>query len=108
MCRSPRTISHGRPDAADTGVASGRRPVAREVIKSDEAPAAIGPYSQAVKAEGCVFLSRQLAPDPRPGQMVGQDIKTQTRRVLGNIKVVLKAAGSSLDKVVRCGVFLKD
>jgi len=82
--------------------------VAREIIKSDEAPAAIGPYSQAVKANGFVFLSGQLALDPRTGQMVGQDIKTQTRRVLDNIKVVLKAAGSSLDKVVRCGVFLKD
>ena len=82
--------------------------MAREIIKSDEAPAAIGPYSQAVKANGFVFLSGQLALDPRTGQMVGQDIKTQTRRVLDNIKVVLKAAGSSLDKVVRCGVFLKD
>jgi len=82
--------------------------MARETVKSDEAPAAIGPYSHAIKANGFVFLSGQLPLDPRTGQIVGQDIKTQTRRVLDNLKAVLKAAGSSLDNVVRCGVFLKD
>lgn len=82
--------------------------VPREMVKSDSAPAAIGPYSQAIKANGFVFLSGQIALDPRTGQMVGQDIKTQTRRVLDSLKAVLAAAGSSLEKVVRCTVFLRD
>ena len=80
----------------------------REIVKSDGAPQPIGPYSQAIKANGFVFVSGQTALDPRTGQMVGQDIKTQTRRVLDNIRAVLQAAGTSLDKVVRCSVFLKD
>jgi 2-iminobutanoate/2-iminopropanoate deaminase len=82
--------------------------VARETVRTDAAPAAIGPYSQAVKANGFVFLSGQVALDPGTGQLVGQDIKQQTRRVLENIKAVLTASGSSLEKVVRCSVFLKD
>ena len=80
----------------------------RDIVKTDAAPQAIGPYSQAIKANGFVFVSGQTALDPRTGQMVGQDIKTQTRRVLDNIKAVLHAAGTSLDHVVRCSVFLKD
>ncbi len=80
----------------------------REIVTTDKAPAAIGPYSQAITTGGFVFLSGQIALDPRTGQMVGQDIKMQTRRVLDNITAVLEAAGTSLDKVVRCGVFLKD
>ncbi len=80
----------------------------RDLVKTDAAPQAIGPYSQAIKANGFVFLSGQIALDPQTGQLVGQDIKTQTRRVLTNITAVLTAAGSSLDKVVRCTVFLKD
>jgi len=82
--------------------------VPRDIVKTDAAPQAIGPYSQAIKANGFVFVSGQTALDPRTGQMVGQDIKTQTRRVLDNIKAVLHAAGTSLDHVVRCSVFLKD
>lgn len=80
----------------------------RETVKSDGAPGAIGPYSQAIKANGFVFVSGQIALDPRTGQMVGQDIKTQTRRALDNIRAVLEAAGSSLDRVVKCTIFLKD
>ena len=80
----------------------------RDIVKTDAAPQAIGPYSQAIKANGFVFVSGQTALDPRTGQMVGQDIKTQTRRVLENIKAVLQAAGTSLDHVVQCSVFLKD
>jgi 2-iminobutanoate/2-iminopropanoate deaminase len=82
--------------------------VARETVRTEGAPAAIGPYSQAVKANGFVFVSGQLALDPGTGQMVGHDIKQQTRRALENVKVILAASGSSLEKVVRCGVFLKD
>lgn len=80
----------------------------REIVKTDAAPQAIGPYSQAIKANGFLFLSGQISLDPRTGQMVGEDIKTQTKRVMDNIKAVLEAAGSSLEKVVKCGVFLKN
>lgn len=80
----------------------------REIVKTDAAPQAIGAYSQAIKANGFVFLSGQVALDPRTGQMVGQDIKTQTKRAMDNIKAVLENAGSSLQKVVKCSVFLKD
>lgn len=80
----------------------------RDIVKTDAAPQAIGPYSQAIKANGFVFLSGQIALDPRTGQMVGQDIKTQTKRVMENIKAVLVGAGSSLEKVVKCSVFLKN
>lgn len=83
-------------------------PVRREIVKSEGAPNPIGPYSQAVKANGLVFVSGQVGLDPRTGQMVGQDIKTQTRRALDNIRAVLEAAGSSLDRVVKCTVFLRD
>lgn len=80
----------------------------REIVKSESAPNAIGPYSQAIKANGFVFTSGQIALDPRSGQFVGQDVKTQTRRVLDNLKAVLEASGSSMDRVLRCTVFLKD
>jgi 2-iminobutanoate/2-iminopropanoate deaminase len=82
--------------------------VPREIVRTDAAPGAIGPYSQAIKANGFVFLSGQVALDPRTGQMVGQDIKTQTRRVMDNLKAVLEASGTSLAQVVKCSVFLKD
>ncbi len=80
----------------------------RETVKSDAAPQPIGPYSHAVKANGFVFVSGQVGLDPRTGQMVGQDIKTQTRRALGNVKAIVEAAGSSMDRVMKCTVFLKD
>jgi 2-iminobutanoate/2-iminopropanoate deaminase len=82
--------------------------VPRETVRTDSAPAAIGPYAQAIKANGFVFLSGQIALDPGTGQMTGQDIKTQTRRVMDNVKAVLEGAGSSLERVVKCTVFLKD
>ncbi len=82
--------------------------VPREIVKTEQAPSALGPYSQAIKAGGFVFLSGQTPLDPKTGQVLGQDIKQQTRRVLDNITAVLEAAGSSLGKVVKCTVFLKD
>jgi 2-iminobutanoate/2-iminopropanoate deaminase len=82
--------------------------VPRDIVKSEGAPNAIGPYSQAIKANGLIFTSGQIALDPRSGQVVGEDIKTQTRRVLDNLKAVLEAGGSSMDRVLRCTVFLKD
>jgi 2-iminobutanoate/2-iminopropanoate deaminase len=80
----------------------------REVIATENAPKAIGPYSQAIKANGFVFLSGQIALDPATQQLSTGGVAEQTERVLKNLEAVLQAAGSSLDKVVRCGVFLKD
>lgn len=80
----------------------------REVIFTENAPKAIGPYSQAVKAGGFVFVSGQIPVDPSTGELVVGDIKVQTERVLENVKAILKAAGSSLDKVVKATVFLSD
>jgi 2-iminobutanoate/2-iminopropanoate deaminase len=80
----------------------------REVIHSKDAPQAVGPYSQAVKANGFVFLSGQVAFDPATQQIVEGDVAVQTDRVLRNLSAILEAAGSGLEKVVRCGVFLKN
>jgi 2-iminobutanoate/2-iminopropanoate deaminase len=80
----------------------------RDVIATDQAPKAIGPYSQAIRAAGLVFTSGQVAIDPATQQVVAGDIAAQTDRVLKNLSGVLKAAGTSLDKALRCTVFLKD
>ena len=77
-------------------------------IQTDGAPKAIGPYSQAIKALGMVFASGQIPLDPTTGQIVEGDITRQTERVLNNLKAVLEAAGSSLDRVVKTTVFLAD
>lgn len=82
--------------------------MSREIISTDTAPRAIGPYSQAIRAGGFLFLSGQIALDPHTGQLVGSDIKQQTRQVLANVKAVLQAAGSSLVRVVKCTVVLAD
>ena len=80
----------------------------REIIATSEAPKAIGPYSQAVKAGGLVFTSGQIALDPETGAIAGLDIQTQTRRVLNNLKAVLESAGSSMGLVVKTTVYLKN
>ncbi len=80
----------------------------RQRISTKNAPAAIGPYSQGIKANGFVFLSGQVALDPATGQVVGGDIRAQTERVLKNLEAVLEAAGSSLTAVVKTTVFLAD
>ena len=79
----------------------------REVISTPDAPQAIGPYSQAIKAGGLVFTAGQVAIDPATGQVVPGDVAAQTDRVMKNLAAILQAAGSGLEKVVRCGVFLK-
>lgn len=81
---------------------------AKEIIATDRAPAAIGPYSQAVRAGGLVFLSGQIPLDPATGQMVDGDIEAQTRQVMKNLEAVLIAAGTSFDKVVRATIYLTD
>jgi 2-iminobutanoate/2-iminopropanoate deaminase len=80
----------------------------REVIATGDAPQAIGPYSQAIKAGKMVFCSGQIALDPASGTIVGSDVAQQTERVLRNLAAVLAAAGSGLDRVVKTTVFLKN
>ena len=80
----------------------------RDVIVTKDGPAAIGPYSQAVRANGFVFVSGQIALDPVTNTLVTGDAGFQTDRVLKNLAGILGAAGSSLDKVVRATVFLKN
>ncbi len=80
----------------------------REPVSTKDAPQAIGPYSQAVKANGLVFCSGQIALDPATGQLVAGDVAAQTERVLKNLAAVLAAAGSGLPKVLRTTVFLKN
>jgi 2-iminobutanoate/2-iminopropanoate deaminase len=80
----------------------------REVISTPDAPLAIGPYSQAIRANGFVFVSGQIPVDPATQKLVEGGVAQQTEQVITNLEAILKAAGSSLDKVVRTGVFLKD
>jgi 2-iminobutanoate/2-iminopropanoate deaminase len=80
----------------------------KEIIATQNAPKAIGPYSQAVKLNGFVFLSGQIPLDPRSGELVTGSIQVQTERVLENMKAVLQAAGLSFDHVVKTTVFVKD
>lgn len=80
----------------------------KEIITSEKAPQAAGPYSTAVRHNGFVFLSGQIPLDPQSGQLVTGSIEAQTQRVLENVKAVLEAAGLSFDDVVKTTVFLKD
>jgi len=80
----------------------------REVISTDGAPKAIGPYSQAIRAAGLIFTSGQVAIDPTTQQVVAGDVAAQTDRMLKNLAAILEASGSGLEKVVRCTVFLKN
>jgi len=80
----------------------------REVIATNDGPKAIGPYSQAIKANGLVFLSGQIALDPATQQVVPGDVAAQTERALQNLAGILKAAGTSLDRAVKTTVFLKN
>ena len=80
--------------------------MSKEIIATDKAPKAIGPYSQAVRAGDFIFLSGQIPMDPESGELVGGDIGIQTRRVLENIQ--LESAGANLDRVIKCTVFLDD
>ena len=80
----------------------------REIVLTDRGPKPIGPYSQAVKANGVLYMSGQVALDPKSGEMVGSTIAEQTERVMSNIKGILEAAGTNLHHVVRTTVYLKD
>jgi 2-iminobutanoate/2-iminopropanoate deaminase len=80
----------------------------KEIIKTENAPNAIGPYAQAIHAGGFIFCSGQIPLDPRTGQFVPGGIQEQTEQVLRNLMAVLEAAGSGLDRVVKTTVFLSD
>ena len=80
----------------------------REAITTPDAPAAIGPYSQAIKVGNLLFLSGQIPLDPKTGSLVEGGIDMQTRQVFHNIEAILKAAGASFDNVVSASVFLAD
>jgi len=80
----------------------------RDIVLTDRGPKPIGPYSQAVRTNGFLFVSGQIAIDPQTGELVGADITAQTERVMENVKAILEAGGSNLHRVVKSTVFLKD
>jgi reactive intermediate/imine deaminase len=82
--------------------------MSRKIIHTEQAPKAIGPYSQAVRAGNTVYLSGQIPLDPSTGELVGGDITAQTRRVFENLTAVCTAAGGSLADIVRVGIYLAD
>ncbi len=80
----------------------------RQIINTTEAPSAIGPYSQAVQAGELLFVSGQIPIDPASGELVQGGVEAETRQVLNNLKAILEAAGSSLEKVVKATLFIAD
>lgn len=82
--------------------------MSRSIIATDQAPAAIGPYSQAVRAGSTVYFSGQIPLDPATGSLVDGDISAQTRRVFDNLAAVAQAAGGSLAQIVRVGIYVTD
>ena len=79
----------------------------KKQIHTDNAPKAIGPYSQAIVANGMIYISGQLPVNPVTGE-VSQDVKEQTKQSMENIKAILETAGSDFSKVIRCGIFIKN
>ena len=80
----------------------------RDVIRTPDAPSSIGPFSQAIRANGFVFVSGQVALDPATQKVIDGDVAAQTERTLENVSAILRAAGSDLSKVVRAGVYLRN
>lgn len=80
----------------------------REQITTDAAPAAAGPYSQAIRAGGLVFTAGQLGNDPATGELVDSDVQAQAAQALANLRGILEAAGSGMDRIVKATVFLAD
>ena len=80
----------------------------REIIETRSAPSPIGPYSQAIRAHGFIFVSGQIAIDPEKGSVTGADIAGQTHQVMKNLLAILHAGGSGIEKIVRTTVFLAD
>lgn len=80
----------------------------RDAVLTDRGPKPIGPYSQAIRANGFLYVSGQVALDPKTGEMAGADIRQQTERTLENVKGIVEAAGSNMHHVIKTTVFLKD
>jgi 2-iminobutanoate/2-iminopropanoate deaminase len=80
----------------------------REIIATERAPAAIGPYSQAIQFTNLLFVSGQIPLDPESGEVIDGDIKVQTERVLGNLKAIVEASGMTLKNVLKCTCFLQN
>ena len=80
----------------------------RDAVLTDRGPKPIGPYSQAIRANGFLYVSGQVALDPKTGEMTGADIRQQTERTLENVKGIVEAAGSKLSHIIKTTVFLKD
>jgi 2-iminobutanoate/2-iminopropanoate deaminase len=80
----------------------------KDVVLTDRGPKPIGPYSQAIKSNGFLFASGQIAFDPKTSELVGADVRQQTERVMENIKAIIEAGGVNLSHVVKTTVFLKD
>jgi 2-iminobutanoate/2-iminopropanoate deaminase len=80
----------------------------KDVVRSSKAPQPIGPYSQAVKASGLVFVSGQIALDAKTGQMMQSSIEEEARQVMENIQYILKDAGTDFNNVLKCTIFVKD
>ncbi len=80
----------------------------REIITTTSAPAAVGPYSQAIRFGDLLFVSGQIPLDPESGQIVGGDIEAQTERVLENLKAIIEASGMALENVLKCTCFLQN
>jgi 2-iminobutanoate/2-iminopropanoate deaminase len=80
----------------------------REIIATEKAPKAVGPYSQAIKLANLLFVSGQISLDPHSGEIVGEDIEVQTKQVLENLKTIVVASGMGLENVLKCTCFLKD
>jgi 2-iminobutanoate/2-iminopropanoate deaminase len=99
-------VNHSRHSSPKNAARTGG--TMREVIATEQAPQAIGPYSQAIRAQGLIFTSGQIAIDPATAQIIASNVSAQTDRVLKNLSAILQASGSSLEKVLRCTVFLKN
>ncbi|MDH3712144.1 MAG: RidA family protein [Cyclobacteriaceae bacterium] len=80
----------------------------KTVINSTQAPAPIGPYSQAVKAAGLLFVSGQVAIEPKTGELVDQNIEAETHQVMKNIGAILTAAGADFHQILKCSIFVSD
>ena len=97
----------GVASSSESGPAAASGSRVRE-ISTNRAPKPVGPFSQAIKANGLIFVAGQTARDPQTGQVIEGDITVQTERVMENLKAILEAAGSTLEKAVKASVFLKD
>lgn len=80
----------------------------KKAINTDRAPSPVGPYSQAIKTDSLVFVSGQIALDPKTGKMDNENVEVETHRVINNIRLVLEAANLDLDQVVKCSIFVTD